>query len=100
MPEHELELPEDFAEYEYEYEAKGYLAGARILRGGEHAQVVFYDPVRLAQDIEDELAAGNCPAYPNLVVVPEITKQSITRAVESLAESDFAELVFRPTPTG
>jgi hypothetical protein len=98
MPEHELELPEDFADYEYEYEAKGYLAGARILRAGEHAEVVFYDPVRLAQDIEDELAAGNCPTYANIIVVPEITQEAIARAVQSLAESGFAELAFQRPP--
>lgn len=98
--EYELELPEDFPEYAYEYEAKGYLAGARIRRGAEQAQVVFYDPVRLAQDIEEELADAGHLAFANIVVVPQITPEAIARAVGDLAESGFVELAFQATAAG
>ena len=95
MSAHVLEFPPEFLEYEYEYEAKGYLAGARIVLGERHADVMFYEPVRLGQDIADELADAGYLAVSNLVVVAQVTREAMIRAVDSPAEGGFAELVFR-----
>jgi hypothetical protein len=46
-----------------------------------------YDPVRLAQDVHGELAAGRPFAEPNLVVVPSVTREAIKGAVQALARS-------------
>lgn len=98
MSAYELIFPPEFLEYEYEYEAKGYLSGARIVAGEQYADVVFYEPVRLGQDIAEEIADGGYLAFTNLVVVPHVTKDALIHAVELLAEADFAELTFRGNP--
>lgn len=98
MSAHELIFPPEFLEYEYEYEAKGYLTGARIALGEQHADVVFYEPVRLGQDIAEELADTGYLALANLVVVPQVTREALIHAVDLLAEGDFAELVFQRGP--
>jgi hypothetical protein len=47
----------------------------------------FYEPVRLAQEIEDELERGSPFFEPNLVLVPSVTRQHMETAVEHLVQS-------------
>jgi hypothetical protein len=96
---YELIFPPEFLEYEYEYEAKGYLSGARIVVGERHADVVFYEPVRLGQDIAEEIADAGYLAFTNLVVVPQVTKDALIHAVDLLAEANFTELTFDADPS-
>ena len=96
MPEYRLEFPEEFVEYEYEYTAKGYVSGVIIHTDQGCANITFYEPTRLAQDVSDEVPGDGYFACANLVVVPEITREAITRAAASLDAGRFVELVFRP----
>ena len=57
---------------------------------GECYPVVFYDPIRLQQDLDDEAKIGNAfIAEPGLIVVPEVTLDYMHKAVLQLAENGF-----------
>ncbi|MFG3597427.1 hypothetical protein [Bradyrhizobium sp. RDI18] len=58
MPGFSLDLPADFADYEWEVETKGWFCEARIIVSGKRYRLNFYDPVRLGQEIESELQRG------------------------------------------
>jgi hypothetical protein len=47
-------------------------------------RLAFYDPVRLGQDVEEELQHGGFFFEPNLVVVPSITRQNMEKATAQL----------------
>lgn len=76
---------------EWDYEAKGFLPEVVVeLPDGTTYQLYFYDPVRLAQDLQ------GVPSYqpvmvaePAMVVIPEITKPAILRAISELIQVRF-----------
>jgi hypothetical protein len=74
-----------------EIEAKGYLP-ATVSDGQRELAVVFYDPTRLAQDVEDDMESSRQFTSPPLVVLPSITRAAVETAAESLAASGFAAL--------
>ncbi len=87
-------FPEDYDERaEYETPRKGYLNGVVVqLEDGSRYQLSFIDPVRLQQDLEAEAKAGDAYfAEPNLIVLPEVTTATITKAVKGLVEEKFFE---------
>jgi hypothetical protein len=90
---YELQFPYYLDGYELDTEAKGYLTEARILAGGDVYTLTVYDPVRLSQDAEAEVPAHGYLAVANLLVVPRVTRDEITKAVRLLADSGFHELV-------
>lgn len=75
-------------EYEpgsFEYsEVKGWLDGVIVHVQARRYRLVFYDPVRLSQEISDELAAGRVFHEPNLIVVPSVNQAEIERAIRDL----------------
>ena len=84
--------PADFDERaEFEMTPKGYLCGGSVeLRDGRRYPVTFYDPVRLAQDVEASGSYGvPMLAEPGLVVIPEVTREVIERAIPELIELRF-----------
>jgi hypothetical protein len=81
-----IQYPPDFDLEESLYEAKGRLPVSVRVDGRTH-RVCFYDPVRLAQDIETELESDTFFFESNVVVVPAVTRNSIEAAVERLARS-------------
>ena len=63
--------------------AKGWLSGVIVQAedGVEH-ELSFYDPIRLAQEIESELGEGKSGFIERgLIVVPEVTKENIDKAI-------------------
>ncbi|MER7757298.1 hypothetical protein [Kitasatospora sp. NPDC097643] len=90
-----LEFPDGFEEVEFEVECKGYLDGVVVVTEASSYDVVVYEPTRLAEDTADEVSSDGYFAVPNLLVVPVVTRDAITRAVERLAVAGFAELVPR-----
>ena len=76
---------------ELEMTDKGYFAGPVVeLEDGSRYELYFYDPVRLAQDLERSAAEGiPCIAEVNLVVVPEVTPAAILAAVERLVQIGY-----------
>lgn len=75
---------------EFEMPAKGYLAGGVVETADGSYPVTFFDPIRLAQDLE--LAAEHGPgvvAEPGLVVVSEVTREVILGAIAELLRQQF-----------
>ncbi|CAN1576165.1 hypothetical protein MCELHM10_03905 [Paracoccaceae bacterium] len=87
MPDYSLALPADFDDYAPDLEAKGWFGDAVLIVSGRRFRLCFYDPVRLAQEIESEFERGAEFFEPNLVVIPSITKQKMLLAAERLAGS-------------
>lgn len=79
-----LKLPDDFEEYAWEVEAKGVFWDARVAVDGLELPVIFYDPARLAQDIEEDVGAQRSFAVRNLIVVRRVTIEEMTGAVSAL----------------
>jgi hypothetical protein len=87
-----VHFPEDYDERgEWEVERKGWLQGVRVeLPDGNCYPLFLYDPVRLAQDLEADARHGRTVmAEPGMVVLPELTKEGILRAVEELVRERF-----------
>lgn len=80
---------------EWEAEAKGWLQGVEVeMPDGHRYPLFFYDPVRLAQDLE---ARRTDPpalvAEPGMVIVPEVTRATILDAVTGLARATFFDRI-------
>jgi hypothetical protein len=73
-------------------EARGWLAGVTIQVGDGSYPLEFYDPVRLAQTVADDLRTQGMSVLDNVVIVHEVTVTAIRAAVRQLAEQDFAAL--------
>ena len=84
-----LMLPDDFEDYAWEVEAKGVFWDARISLGGVELPVVFYDPVRLAQDVEEDVRSQRRFVVRNLIVVGRLTVTEMTTAVAALPPGSF-----------
>ncbi len=82
----EIQYPQDFDLEESLYEVKGRLPLTIHSQGKTH-RVCFYDPVRLAQDIELELESDALFFETNVVVVPAVTRTAIEKAIERVASS-------------
>jgi 23S rRNA A2030 N6-methylase RlmJ len=87
-----VSFPEDFdAQAEFETAARGYLGDVTVrLRNGRAYQLVFVDPTRLRQTLEDDAERGR--AYftePGLVVLPEVTREAILQAVHGLERDGY-----------
>ncbi|WP_370232870.1 hypothetical protein [Aeromicrobium sp.] len=84
-----LVLPQDFPDYSWEVEAKGVFWDAAVERGGECFSVVFYDPIRLQQDVAGEVAERSAFAVSRLLVIPSVTEQHMRDAVDAAPEEFF-----------
>ena len=87
MESYSLVFPEDFADYEWEVTTKGWFGEARLNLSGKQYRLVFYDPVRLGQIIEDELQREAIFFEPSLIIVRSVTRSNMERAVELLVRS-------------
>ena len=75
-----------------EAEAKGYLPGVKLqLADGRVHSVCFYDPVRLAQDLE----RVGFIAEVGLIVISDVTLEKMNEAVETLVRAGYFDS-FRP----
>jgi hypothetical protein len=86
-------FPDWFDEYEWETIAKGYFIGVTLEVGTARYKPVFYDPARLAQEVEEEVGSSN--GYfvePNMVVVEVVDRSHIQKAANSLAAHGFEGL--------
>lgn len=75
----------------FEAESRGFLSHVAVeLDDGSRYPVIFYDPVRLQQEIDDSIKAGRvCFADPGMIVVPELTLECMNRAVLQLVREGF-----------
>jgi hypothetical protein len=79
-----LLLPDDFDDYAWEIEAKGYFGDVGVRLGDRIVNVTFYDPVRLQQEIESDLLAGRAFAVERLRVVSKVTRENMQAAIANL----------------
>lgn len=82
--------------YEAETEAKGYLVDVVVSTDFGEIDLVLYDPVRLSQEIEDEMASVGYFVVSNILVVPVVERGTILRVIAKLADVHFHGLVARP----
>jgi hypothetical protein len=70
----------------FEVPSKGWYNGVTVeLNNGRLIPVFFYDPVRLAQDLEADAARGEpFVAEHFMIVVPEVTESAMHQAIVSL----------------
>jgi hypothetical protein len=75
----------------FEVEQKGWCGiGIVELSGESRVKVFFYDPVRLAQDIEYDFKRGEaCIAEPGMIVIPRVTREYMEKAVQQLYKKGF-----------
>jgi hypothetical protein len=74
----------------FEMPAKGWLSAQIELKDGSRVSVYFSDPVRLQQDLEEEVKLGRPYfAEPGLIVVPVVTVEAVQEAVQALNEQGF-----------
>jgi hypothetical protein len=82
-----LALPADFDDFVPDLKAKGWYGDAVLVVSGRKYRLCFYDPVRLAQEIQSEFERGVEFFEPNLVVIPAVTRQEMLLAAGRLASS-------------
>jgi hypothetical protein len=75
----------------FESRARGYRSHVWVqLADGERYPLVFYDAVRLQQDLEDEAKSGNpYIAETGLIVLQEVTKENMELAVFRLVQEGY-----------
>jgi hypothetical protein len=83
----------DFSEREaWEAQSRGYLSHVLVEVGGDRLYpVIFYDAVRLQQDLEESARHGRpFVADPGMIVLQEVTRPAMEKAVQRLhAEGYF-----------
>ena len=87
-----VHFPEGYnAQREHETPWRGYLSDVVVELGdGSRYRLFFMDPVRLQQELADQVQQGQpYLAEPNLVVLPEVTTAAIHKAVEQLVEDHY-----------
>ncbi|GGN84139.1 hypothetical protein GCM10010112_63170 [Actinoplanes lobatus] len=87
----EVIYPVDMGEYEWwETGSKGWLQVTVRWDAAEWA-ITFYDPVRLSQEINLDLARQGYFAE-RIIVVPSLTREAVEAAVQAIAQHDgFAD---------
>ncbi len=86
-----IKYPIEWDSYsEYEIECKGWLPGVELMLNDQIYQLTFYDPVRLAQDLADDIQSGKIAIVEKgLMVIPSITKENIIRAINQAVEEGY-----------
>ena len=80
---YEIDFGDEFAQYEWETEAKGWF-DARVKVGGLEVSISFYDPVRLAQEVKDALDQAGLFFEKNVVVIPKVNRENMEKAMEAV----------------
>lgn len=84
-----LIFPEDFSDYAWEVESKGYFDGASVKVGDRCINVTFYDPTRLSQDIREDFRAFGMMELRRVLVVESVTEEEMMLAVDRATDEFF-----------
>ena len=87
-----LVMPDGFEDDAWLFVTKGWLPGVTIFVGDVRYEPEFYDAVRFAQTLVDDVNVNGFAVPENVVVVREITLMQVQRAVERLAAAGFVAL--------
>jgi hypothetical protein len=83
-------FPDGFDDYAWEVQSKGWFSDVKLAVFGKQYRISFYDPVRLSQEIQDEILRGGVFFEPNVVVAQSINRQSVESAIQLLIETERA----------
>ena len=80
---------------QFEAKSRGYLSHVVVQQSdGSKYPLVFYDSVRLIQDLEYEVSTGRmCIAEIGMIVIPEVTSEYMLIAVKNLTDEGFFKLL-------
>ncbi|WP_374668508.1 hypothetical protein [Acinetobacter sp.] len=94
MKNYTIQLENDFHEYAWEIEAKGWLQVDVEIN--QHMYTFnFYDPARLNQNIQDDLNSCQYFCDINLVVIPSVTLKHIQYFLENIIDTPSLSLYFK-----
>lgn len=95
MTNYKLELPDDFDDYSWEVESKGWFSLAVAEIDNNRYEINFYDPVRLSQEIESEFEYTSSVFYEkNLLIIPTVDRIHMEKAIEEIVNSKrYLEMV-------
>jgi hypothetical protein len=84
-------FPEGFNEQNlFELPSKGWVNIKVLLSDNISYSIFFIDPIRLQQDLDDILRSGEpCFAEPGLVILPEVTDDTIRASIQFLWRTNF-----------
>jgi hypothetical protein len=82
----EVVFPEHFDLDASLIEAKGSFSGVEVRTGNLVWRPVFFDPVRLQQEVADALDSDGYFQEPTLIVVTKITRAEIEAAVQRIMD--------------
>lgn len=97
MPTHTLHFPAGYEQHTLLVEQEGWLSDVVANFDGRSYRLTFYNPKRLAQDIEAEHRRAAVFVRQNLVVVSATTRSAMLDAAEEIATTRRYE-VMRPEP--
>lgn len=83
-----LHFPQDFADHEWEIKSKGWYPFTVVTDDGKRFRLNFYDRIRLNQEVEDELNNSGLFFEPNIIVISEVTRNEIHKALDVLTKSN------------
>ena len=92
----ELLVPDDFDEDMAR--TKGWSQEIKVRSRGRVYSLICYDPVRLAQTIEDEVRTTGYFFEPNLIVAEQVDVEHIRAALERLERSGQFEMLNPDAP--
>ncbi len=87
METYKVIFPDGFDDYAWEFEIKGYYSEVRVNIGGQEYEIEFFDPTRLAQDIDMGLSYRAAVVVCNTVLVNAVTRDAMEQAVEYIVRS-------------
>jgi hypothetical protein len=79
---YEVEFPAYLDGNEFETESKGYLVDLIVRSGAREWNLTVFDPVRLGQDVADDVRASGYLALSNVLIVAEVTRGGDCRCGE------------------
>lgn len=89
-----IEYPIEWNERDnVERPAKGWLNDVKVIKdNGNVYMLSFYDPIRIAQDLDEEIKLGKSGIIEKgLIVVKEVTKENIEKAIKQANEEGYFE---------
>ena len=93
MIDYKLALPNDFDDYAWEVESKGWFEATAEF-DNKRFTITFYDQARLSQVIADELESVPAFYESNLFVLKSVDRNNMERAIDYIAKSETYKTMF------
>lgn len=87
MADYRINFPDFFDGEEWVFESKGWIILVLTYRNKNY-ELVFYDPVRLMQTINDDLHSSQYFIEQNLIVIPNVNRANIEKVVLDLVSHE------------